>query len=46
MSIILHKENEPSKQENSSKVSQQNLVEKFYVLAQMLDVGFAKLNPY
>lgn len=42
MSINLHKETKLSKQENSSKVSQQNLIEKFYVLAQMLDLSWLR----
>lgn len=42
MSINLHKETKLSKQENSSTVSQQNLIENFYVLAQMLDLSWLR----
>lgn len=39
MSINLHKQTKLSKQENSSKVLQQKVIEKFYVLAQMSDLS-------
>lgn len=42
MSINLHKETKLSKQENSSKVLQQKIIEKFYVLAQMWGLSWLR----